>query len=103
MILSFTQFNPLHIQVILFIAYALANHVLTWPIETFDQTPIQVFNRLVGIITQSRPAILAAYFLHDAGTPIMLAHAFLWKSKLGVVFLATKILRILRAGIALLV
>jgi len=40
--LSVTQFNPLHIQIILFTAFAFANHVLTLATETFHQTPIQV-------------------------------------------------------------
>jgi hypothetical protein len=77
--------------------------VFTLATEMFDQTPMQVFNRLFGTITPSRPAILAAYFLNDTDTPIMSAHAFLWKCKLRVAFLAIKTLRILRAGIALLV
>lgn len=86
----------------MFIIYAFANHVFTLATETFDQTPTQVFNRSVGMLTRSRPAILAAYFLHDTGAPIMSARAFLWKCKLRVAFLAIKILRILRAGLALL-
>lgn len=88
--LSFTQFNPLHIQVILFIAFTFANHELTLASGKFNQTPVQVFNRSVGIITPSRPAILAAYFLNDTGTPIMSAHVCLWKCKLRAVFLAVK-------------
>ena len=85
--LSFSQFNPLYIQVILFIASAFANHVLVF-VTRSTKTPIQDFNRLVGMITPSLPAILAACFPHDTGTPTMSAHAFLWKTKLRAAFLA---------------